>query len=28
VSRPVVALASDADNVYWEEAMLEPVSPG
>lgn len=28
VSRPVVALASDADNLYWEEGQLEPVSPG
>jgi hypothetical protein len=26
--RRVVALAADANNLYWEEAMLEPVSPG
>ncbi len=28
VGRPVVALASDADNLYWEEGFVEPVSPG
>lgn len=27
-NRLVVALAADADHLYWEEAMLEPVSPG
>ena len=28
VSRPVVALAADANNIYWEEGWIEPVSPG
>jgi hypothetical protein len=27
-NRLVVALAADADHLYWEEAMLEPVAPG
>ncbi len=28
VQRKVVGLASDTNNIYWEEAMEEPVSPG
>jgi hypothetical protein len=26
--RRIVALAADADHIYWEEEMMEPVSPG